>query len=123
MKLIIVLLLSLLISKDNPEQDQVCEELPIDVWLRISNDENNFGNIMMLDMSQGWSGSDGLNVYISVIDLNTGSPVMLVFPMNDWFQMDYSKYIPPEPKEEKPFDLDEYLKNNKGKGTKIHKKL
>jgi len=118
MKLIIVLLLSLLVSGDNSEK--VCEELPLDIWLRLSNDENNYGQLMKLDMSQGWSGSDGYNVYISVIDLNTGAPVMLIFPMNDWFQMEYSI---PEPEEEKPFDLDEYLKNNRHKGKKIQKIL
>ena len=115
-KILLIILLSLLLP-----QDEVCEELPVDIWLRVSNDENNFGNIMKLDMSHGWSGCDGFNVYISVMDLNTGSPVMLVFPLNDWFQMNY---LPPEPKEEeKPFDLEEYLKKNAGKSLKIQKKL
>tara|TARA_Y100001963_G_C6464287_1_gene301581 strand:- start:228 stop:464 length:237 start_codon:yes stop_codon:yes gene_type:complete len=76
---------------------------------------------MYLDMSRGWSGTDGVNVLISVIDLNSGEPIMLIFPLNDWFEMDYSIYIPPEQKEEKEFDLDEYLKKNKGKGIKISK--
>ena len=101
--------------------EEVCEELPIDVWIRISNDENNFGNLMYLDMSRGYSGADEFNVYISVMDLNTGSPVMLIFPLNNWFEMDYQLYLPPEQKEEKEFDLDEYLKKNKGKGIKIQK--
>ena len=103
----------------------MCEELPIDVWIRPSNDEQNFGNLMYLDMSQGWSGCDGMNVYISVIDLNSGNPIMLVFPLNNWFEMNYSIYIPPEPKkeEEKEFDLDEYLKKNRGKGIKITKTI
>ena len=30
-------------------------------------------------------------------------------------------YTPPEPEEDKPFDLEEYLKKNAHKGTKIHK--
>ena len=102
--------------------DEVCEELPVDVWVRFSNDDKNFGNLMYLDMSRGWSGCDGMNVYISVIDLNTGSPIMLIFPLNDRCEMDYSLYIPPEPEEEKEFDLDEYLRKNKGKGIKIEKK-
>ena len=59
------------------------------------------------------------NVYISVIDLLSGEPVMLIFPLNDWFHMDYTIPFPPEPKEEEEFDLDEYLKKNKGKGTQI----
>ena len=101
--------------------DEVCEELPLDVWIRPSNDERNFGKLMYLDMSRGWSGTDGVNVLISVIDLNSGEPIMLIFPLNDWFEMDYSIYIPPEQKEEKEFDLDEYLKKNKGKGIKISK--
>ena len=119
----IIFLLSLIFSQNLQEDcgECVCEELPIDVWIRPSNDEQNFGNLMYLDMSQGWSGCDGMNVYISVIDLNSGNPIMLIFPLNNWFQMDYSIYIPPEPKkeEEKEFDLDEYLKKNKGKGIRI----
>ena len=105
-----------------PQNDGVCEELPIDVWIRPSNDEKNFGKLMYLDMSRGWSGTDGVNILISVIDLNSGEPIMLIFPMNNWFEMDYSIYIPPpEPKEEEEFDLDEYLRKNKGKGIKISK--
>ena len=89
-------------------------------WYSL-NDENNFGNLMYLDMSRGYSVADEFNVYISVMDLNTGSPVMLIFPLNNWFEMDYQLYLPPEQKEEKEFDLDEYLKKNKGKGIKIQK--
>ena len=101
--------------------DEVCEELPIDLWIRISNDESNFGNLMYLDMSRGWAGADMFNVYISVMDLITGQPVMLVFPLNDWFQMEYNVPSPPKQKEEEKFDLDEYLKKNKEKGIKIQK--
>ena len=128
-KLILCIVIGLMFSEEQSEQsmpqllpnDGVCEELPIDVWIRISNDDNNFGNLMYLDMSRGYSGADEFNVYISVMDLNTGSPVMLIFPLNNWFEMDYQLYLPPEPKEEKEFDLDEYLKKNKGKGIKIQK--
>ena len=127
-KLLLCLTLGLMFS-DTPAttmlaaaaNEEVCEELPIDVWIRISNDDNNFGNLMYLDMSRGYSGADEFNVYISVMDLNTGSPVMLIFPLNNWFEMDYQLYLPPEQKEEKEFDLDEYLKKNKGKGIKIQK--
>ena len=127
-KLLLCLTLGLMFS-DTPAtkmlaaaaNEEVCEELPLDVWIRPSNDERNFGNLMYLDMSRGWSGTDGVNILISVIDLNSGEPIMLIFPLNDWFEMDYSIYIPPEQKEEKEFDLDEYLKKNKGKGIKIQK--
>ena len=130
-KIILCIMLGLMFSDTQSEQKQplplpqteeVCEELPIDIWIRPSNDEQNFGNLMYLDMSRGWSGTDGVNVLISVIDLNSGNPIMLIFPMNNWFEMDYSIYIPPpEPKKEEEFDLDEYLKKNKGKGIKIQK--
>ena len=128
-KLLLCLTLGLMFS-DTPAtkmlaaaaNEEVCEELPLDVWIRPSNDERNFGNLMYLDMSRGWSGTDGVNILISVIDLNSGEPIMLIFPMNNWFEMDYSIYIPPpEPKEEEEFDLDEYLRKNKGKGIKIQK--
>ena len=128
-KLILCIVIGLMFSEEQSEQsmpqllpnDGVCEELPIDVWIRPSNDEQNFGNLMYLDMSRGWSGTDGVNVLISVIDLNSGNPIMLIFPLNDWFEMDYSIYIPPTEPEEEEFDLEEYLKKNKGKGFKIAK--
>ena len=104
-----------------PQNEEVCEEFPIDIWIRPSNDEQNFGNLMYLDMSQGWSGTDGVNILISVMDLNSGNPIMLIFPLNDWFEMDYSIYVPPTEPEEEEFDLEEYLKKNKGKGFKIAK--
>jgi len=130
-KLILCIVIGLMFSEEKSEQsmpqllpnDGVCEELPIDVWIRPSNDEQNFGNLMYLDMSRGWSGTDGVNVLISVIDLNSGNPIMLIFPLNNWFEMDYSIYVPPPPEPEKEeFDLEEYLKKNKGKGIKIVKK-
>jgi len=130
-KLILCIVIGLMFSEEKSEQsmpqllpnDGVCEELPIDVWIRPSNDEQNFGNLMYLDMSRGWSGTDGVNVLISVIDLNSGNPIMLIFPLNNWFEMDYSIYVPPPPEPEKEeFDLEEYLKTNKGKGIKIVKK-
>ena len=130
-KLILCIVIGLMFSEEQSEQsmpqllpnDGVCEELPIDVWIRPSNDEQNFGNLMYLDMSRGWSGTDGVNVLISVIDLNSGNPIMLIFPLNNWFEMDYSIYVPPPPEPEKEeFDLEEYLKTNKGKGIKIVKK-
>ncbi len=129
-KLILCIMLGLMFSDTQSEQNQplplpqteeVCEELPIDIWIRPSNDEQNFGNLMYLDMSRGWSGTDGVNVLISVIDLNSGNPIMLIFPLNNWFEMDYSIYIPPTEPEEEEFDLEEYLKKNKGKGFKIAK--
>ena len=129
-KLILCIVIGLMFSEEKSEQsmpqllpnDGVCEELPIDVWIRPSNDEQNFGNLMYLDMSRGWSGTDGVNVLISVIDLNSGNPIMLIFPLNNWFEMDYSIYVPPPEPEKEEFDLEEYLKTNKGKGIKIVKK-
>tara|TARA_B100000424_G_C22795984_1_gene427252 strand:- start:332 stop:742 length:411 start_codon:yes stop_codon:yes gene_type:complete len=100
--------------------NEVCEELPVDLWIRPSNDEDSLGRLMYLDMSKGWAGTDGENVIISVADISTGNIIMLIFPLNDWFEMDYSQFFPEEkPEEEKEFNWEEYLKQNKG--TEIKK--
>jgi hypothetical protein len=122
-------LLEQMLTDTNQEEDCedcLCDELPLDLWVRPSNAEANFGNLMYLDMSEGWSGTDGSSIYISVIDIITGAPVMLIFPLNDWFVMDYSKFDQPYPepkKEEKEeeFDMEEYLKRTKDKGIEIKK--
>ena len=72
-KLILCIMLGLMFSDTQSEQNQplplpndgVCEELPIDIWIRPSNDEQNFGNLMYLDMSRGWSGTDGVNILLT----------------------------------------------------------
>jgi len=122
-------LLEQMLTDTNQEEDCedcLCDELPLDLWVRPSNAEANFGNLMYLDMSEGWSGTDGSSIYISVIDIITGAPVMLIFPLNDWFVMDYSKFDQPalEPKKEEKeeeFDMEEYLKRTKGQGLEIKK--
>ena len=113
-------------SQEEDCEDCLCDELPLDLWVRPSNAEANFGNLMYLDMSEGWSGTDGSSIYISVIDIITGAPVMLIFPLNDWFVMDYSKFDQPalDPKKEEKeeeFDMEEYLKRTKGQGLEIKK--
>jgi len=122
-------LLEQMLTDTNQEEDCedcLCDELPLDLWVRPSNAEANFGNLMYLDMSEGWSGTDGSSIYISVIDIITGAPVMLIFPLNDWFVMDYSKFDQPalDPKKEEKeeeFDMEEYLKRTKGQGLEIKK--
>ena len=102
-------------------EDCVCTELiPIDVWFKISNDPKNYGRIMELDMSNGWSGEDQYFVYISVIDISTGLPVMLQFPLNDWFHTEYIPYVPPEQKPKpSPENKDEYFEWLKKNGNSI----
>ena len=132
-KIILCIMLGLMFSDTNKiynsvaaaANDGVCEELPIDLWIRPSNED--FGKLLYLDMSRGFSGSDGINIYLYVIDIITNEPIALVFPMNDYFEMDYSIFNTPPPSEpkkeekEEEFDLEEYLKRTKGQGLEIKK--
>ena len=120
MKLIIALLLSLLISGDSSEE--VCEE-PVNVWFRVSNDINSegYGNIIELDMSKGYADTDGIYVYLFVQEKNTPNGIIISFPIGYWETEIIGKPQPKSEEQEKPFDLDEYLRKNKHKGLKIHK--
>ena len=101
---------------------QDCEE-PSEVWFKVSNDINSksYGKLIQLDMSWGYAGVDGAYIYLFVTDKNTKEELVVMFPIGYWEAEKISKFIPKKNKEKEEFDLDEYLKQNKGKGVKIAK--
>ena len=120
MKKIILILLLTLIGFIFP-QDCECEE-PKDVWFKISNAEKDYGKLLTLDMSNGFATTDGLFIYLVVKNMDTGEDLVIQFPIGYWIIDKIDKKIPKQEKkkEEKEFDLDEYLKKNKGKGRLIN---
>ena len=98
---------------------QECEE-PIDVWFKISNDSKTYGEVIQLDMSRGYAGSDGQSLYLYVEDINSrGEGIIIMFPFGYWEVEKISKFE--KDLEEEFKDLEDYLKKNKGKGIKIAK--
>ena len=88
---------------------QDCEE-PVNVWFKISNDTSNpnYGQVVALDMSQGYSYTDGTVVYLILNDINTLEQVILTFPIGHWV-------VEAKDEIQKEFDsLEEYLKNTEG---------
>lgn len=88
---------------------QDCDE-PINVWFKISNDQSNknYGQVVALDMSQGYSYTDGMVIYLILNDINVNEQVILTFPIGYWV-VDGKDEI------QKEFDsLEEYLKNTEG---------
>ena len=88
---------------------QDCEE-PINVWFKISNDQSNpnYGQVVALDMSQGYSYTDGVVIYLILNDINTSEQVILTFPIGQWVVDDKDEI-------QKEFEsLEEYLKNTEG---------
>ena len=99
---------------------QDCEE-PSEVWFKVSNDINSksYGKLIQLDMSWGYAGTDGSYIYLFVTDKNTKEELVVMFPIGYWESEKISKFIPDKNKGKEEFDLDEYLKKNKGKGIEI----
>ena len=90
-------------------QAQDCEE-PVNVWFKVSNDQTNpnYGQVVALDMSNGYSSTDGMFIYLILNDVNTREQVILTFPIGYW-TVDGKDEI------QKEFEnLEEYLKNTKG---------
>jgi hypothetical protein len=103
---------------------QDCEE-PSEIWFKISNDatSKDYGELIQIDMSWGYAGTDGIYVYLFVYEKDTRKELVIQFPIGYWEseKIDKSKkYIP---KENEEFDLKEYLKRNKGNGIKITNKV
>jgi len=102
---------------------QECEE-PEEVWFKVSNDETSedYGKIIQLDMRYGYATTDGMYIYLIVLKKDTDEQMVIMFPIGYWENDRITKKIPkvPEQHDEKEFDLDEYLKKNKGKGRLIH---
>ena len=120
MKKIILIFLLTLIGFIFP-QDCECEE-PKDVWFKISNAEKDYGKLLTLDMSNGFATTDGIFIYLIVKNKETKEDLVIQFPIGYWIIDKIDKKIPKQEKkkEEKEFDLDEYLKKNKGKGRLIN---
>ena len=117
MKKIILILLTLIGFIFPQECD--CEE-PKDVWFKISNAEKDYGQLLTLDMSNGFATTDGLFIYIIVKNMDTGEDLVIQFPIGYWIIDKIDKKIPKQEKKKEEFDLDEYLKKNKGKGRMIN---
>ena len=94
---------------------QECEE-PIDVWFKVSNDENNYGKLLSIDMSRGYAGH---YIYLFVIDKNNKEQLVISFPIGYWEIETKSDFVKEMEKEFK--DLEDYLIKNKGSGTEIKK--
>ena len=102
---------------------QDCEE-PEEVWFKISNEKNTYGKLLTIDMSYGYAGTDGIYIYLFVIEKNTKEELVIMFPIGYWESEKINRKIPKqENQEEEEFDLDEYLKNNKHKGRLIKTKV
>ena len=114
MKNIIIILL-ILIGFIFPQD---CEE-PTDVWFKISTDvdSNTYGEIIKLDMSKGYASSDDKYIYIIVLTKDTKRKLILSFPIGFWVVENINGF---KKNEKEEFDLDEYLKKNKGKGKTIN---
>ena len=90
-------------------QAQDCEE-PVNVWFKVSNDQtnSNYGQVVAIDMSHGYSSTDGTFIYLVLNDISTGEQVILTFPIGYWVVEDKDEI-------QKEFDsLEEYLKNTEG---------
>ena len=116
MKNIILILLTLIgfiLSQD-------CEE-PINVWFKISNGEEDYGQLLILDMSNGFATTDGLFIYLIVRNKETGEELVIQFPIGHWTVNNIDKKIPKEKNKKEEFDWEEYLKKNKDTGIEIKK--
>ena len=90
-------------------QAQDCEE-PVNVWFKVSNDQTNmnYGQVVALDMSHGYSSTDGAFIYLVLSDVTTTEQVILTFPIGYWTVEDKDEI-------QKEFEnLEEYLENTKG---------
>ena len=104
-------------------QDCECEE-PVNVWFKISNDKAyKFGEQIKLDMSGGYAMTDGILIYLVVLEKDTENQFVITFPIGSWImeKIDKSKKEIAPKNQQEEFDLDEYLKKNKGKGRLIAK--
>jgi hypothetical protein len=88
---------------------QDCEE-PVNVWFKVSNDQtnSNYGQVVAIDMSHGYSSTDGTFIYLILSDISTREQVILTFPIGYWTVEDKDEI-------QKEFEsLEEYLKNTDG---------
>jgi len=104
-----ILLVTMFSLSCNMLEAQDCEE-PVNVWFKVSNDQTNpnYGQVVALDMSHGYSSTDGEFIYLVLSDVTTTEQVILTFPIGYWTVDDKDEI-------QKEFEsLEEYLKNTKG---------
>ena len=104
-----ILLVTMFLLSCDVVQAQDCEE-PVNVWFKLSNDQtnSNYGQVIALDMSEGYAYTDGISIYLMLTDIDTKEQVMLTFPIGHWTVEDKDEI-------QKEFDsLEEYLENTKG---------
>ena len=95
-----------------------CKELPANVWRKVSTDALNPGQILELDMSRGYSFTEGGVIYIVVMTADSSEQIIAVFPNGGYWTA--PKPNPFLEELDREFNsLEEYLKN---KGTEIKKK-
>ena len=71
-------------SPDAGSSDCECGE-PVNVWYKVSSNEEDYGKVVQLDMSQGQSFSDEIYIYIIVKDAANGDNIVVAFPNGgDW---------------------------------------
>ena len=101
-------------------QNEVCEE-PGDVWFKVSNEAGeNYGKVLPLDRSKGMADTDGVYLYLFVKDVN-GEGIVIMFPFGYWETEKVVKDPFLEELEKEFKNLEDYLKQNKGKGIEIKK--
>ena len=104
-----ILLVTMFSLSCNMLEAQDCGE-PVNVWFKVSNDQSNlnYGQVVALDMSNGYAYADGISIYLMLTDIDTKEQVMLTFPFGYWTVEDKDEI-------QKEFEsLEEYLKNTKG---------
>ena len=118
MKNIIFILLTIIGFVFPQERECECEE-PENIWFKVSNNpEHMYNKLMTLDMSNGYVTTDGFFVYLIVFEKITKEEIVITFPIGHW---QVGKVVPKKEENKKEeFDLDEYLKKNKGKGRMIN---
>ena len=97
---------------------QECEE-PVNVWFKISNDisSKTYGEVVPLDMSNGYAYTDGIGVYLMVANKNTREHLIIMFPIGKWETSEPTEF---EKDLEREFrDLEDYLKHTKDNSIKI----
>ena len=99
---------------------QECDE-PINVWFKLSNDTSSkdYGETIAIDMSRGYATTDGVYIYLLVTIKDSDEGLMISFPIGYWETEEKSEFQKELEKEFK--SLEEYLKQNQGKGTEIKK--
>ena len=81
--------------------------------IEVDTSSKDYGEVISIDMSKGYATTDGVYIYLMVYIKDSNEGIIVSFPIGNWEVED---------KIEKEFkDLEEYLKYNKGKGTKIRK--